>query len=56
MKRRVNIRAILADRILRRELLVAVIQATQAREGIVTTREQAEHAYDAYWKDRPCPT
>ena len=26
--------------------MVAVIQATQAREGIVTTAEQAERAYD----------
>jgi hypothetical protein len=26
--------------------MVPVIQATQAREGITTTREQAERAYD----------
>lgn len=44
---RVDIRSILADPALRRELMVRVIIATQAREGIVTTVEQAEHAYDA---------
>jgi len=44
--RRVNIRAILADQRQRRELMVRVIIATQAREGIVTTRAQAERAYD----------
>lgn len=44
--RRVDLKAILADPAQRRELLVATIIATQAREGIVTTREQAERAYD----------
>ncbi len=44
---RVNLRRILRDERLRRELMVGVIQATQAREGIETTREQAEAAYDA---------
>jgi hypothetical protein len=43
---RVNIKAILADPIKRRELYVRTIIATQAREGIVTTRAQAEAAYD----------
>jgi hypothetical protein len=43
--RRVDIRGILADPELRRELMVATVQATQAREGIETTREQAERAY-----------
>ncbi len=43
---RVDIRAILANPYLRRKLMVAVIQATQAREGIDTTEEQAERAYD----------
>ena len=42
---RVNVRAILADPDLRRELMVRTIQATQAREGIETTTEQAERAY-----------
>ena len=44
-RRRKDIRGILADPDLRRELMVPTIQATQAREGIETTREQAERAY-----------
>jgi hypothetical protein len=43
--RRFNIKAILADENLRRELMVPTIQAIQAREGIITSREQAERAY-----------
>ncbi|MYJ94168.1 MAG: hypothetical protein F4053_00775 [Proteobacteria bacterium] len=43
--RRVNIKAILADPNLRRKLMVSTIQATQAREGIDTTEEQADRAY-----------
>lgn len=46
MMLRVNIRAILADPIKRRRLMVDVIIATQAREGIITTKAQAEAAYD----------
>lgn len=42
---RVDVRAILADPDLRRKLMVRTIQATQAREGIETTEEQAERAY-----------
>ena len=42
---RVNMKAILADPDLRRKLMVRTIQATQAREGIETTEEQAECAY-----------
>lgn len=44
-RRRLDIRGILADPNLRRELMVPTIQSTQAREGIETTREQAERAY-----------
>lgn len=44
--KRINIKAILADPAKRRKLMVATIQATQAREGIDTTKEQAERAYD----------
>lgn len=44
-KRRVDLRRILADPDLRRELMVPTLQATQAREGIETTRDQAERAY-----------
>ncbi len=43
--RRVNVRGILADPDLRRQLMVPTIQAIQAREGIDTTTEQAERAY-----------
>ena len=42
---RVNVKAILADPDLRRKLMVRTIQATQAREDIDTTAEQAERAY-----------
>ena len=44
--RRLDVKAILADPALRRDLMVDCLVATQAREGIVTTREQAEKAYD----------
>ena len=44
---RIDIKAILRDPHKRRELMVETIIATQAREGIETTREQAEVAYDA---------
>jgi hypothetical protein len=43
--KRVNVKAILADADLRRKLMVSTIQATQAREGIDTTPEQADRAY-----------
>lgn len=51
--KRVDVRAILADPVLRRELMVATIQAIQAREGIETTKEQAEQAYDSVQSRRP---
>jgi hypothetical protein len=44
-RRRVNLKGILADQDLRRELMVPTIQALQAREGIDTSCEQAERAY-----------
>lgn len=44
-KRRIDVKGILADPDLRRKLMVPTIQATQAREGIETTREQADRAY-----------
>src|SRR5687767_11185155 len=43
--RRVDIKRILSDPALRRKLMVETIQATQAREGIETTEEQADKAY-----------
>jgi len=44
--KRVDIKAILADPKKRRDMVVGSIIATQAREGVHTTREQAEAAYD----------
>ena len=44
-KRRVDIRRILANSDLRRQLMVPTLQATQAREGIETSTEQAQRAY-----------
>jgi hypothetical protein len=50
--KRIDIRQLLTDPFKRRELCVRVIVATQAREGIDTTREQAEAAYDAVQQER----
>ena len=44
--KRVYLKKILADPDLRRKLMVSTIQATQAREGIETSAEQAARAYD----------
>lgn len=44
-RRRIDIKGVLADPDLRRKLMVSTIQATQAREGIETTKEQADRAY-----------
>ena len=49
---RLDIKGLLADPGRRRRLMVAVIIATQAREGIVTTRAQAEQAYDRVRQER----
>ena len=43
---RADIKAILRDPVKRRELVVRTIIATQAREGITTSKAQAEAAYD----------
>ena len=51
MKQRVDLKAILTDPVKRRKLMVQVIIATQAREGIVTTTAQAEAAYDKVRRD-----
>lgn len=40
------LRTILNNPRLRRRLMTGVIRATQAREGIDTSQEQAERAYD----------
>jgi hypothetical protein len=50
--KRVDIKAILRDPVKRRELGIRSIIAIQAREGIVTTREQAERAYDKVAAER----
>jgi len=44
--KRVDINKIMADPKLRRKLMIGTIVATQAREGIDTTEEQAGAAYD----------
>jgi hypothetical protein len=49
---RIDIRAILRDPRQRRRLMVGCIVATQAREGIKTTREQAERAYDKVQEEK----
>jgi hypothetical protein len=46
MKKRVNIKEILQNPEQRKELMVGVIQFLQNIEGIDTTKEQAESAYD----------
>ena len=43
--KRVDVKRILSDPDLRRKLMVSTIQATQAREGIQTSEEQAKRAY-----------
>jgi hypothetical protein len=44
--RRIDIRALLDDPAKRKALMVDCLIATQAREGITTTRAQAEAAYE----------
>ena len=48
--KRVNIKKILQDPIKKKELMVRAIQFLQNIEGIDTTREQAENAYDKVHK------
>ena len=50
--RRIDIKEFLHDPVLRRSLSVPAIQAIQHREGIMTTREQAEAAYDKVVAER----
>jgi len=44
--KRVNIKQILSNPEQRKDLMVGVIQFLQIIEGIDTTKEQAENAYD----------
>lgn len=46
MSRRLDVRAILADPVLRRKLLARCLRATQAREGREITWERAYEVYD----------
>ena len=50
--RRVDLERILSVPLMRRELLVNALIALQAREGIVTSREDAERAYDVVMGER----
>ncbi len=52
MRTQVDLKAILSDIKLRKELMVPTIQAVQAREGIDTTTEQAERTYDKVQEER----
>jgi hypothetical protein len=54
LTRRINIKAILKDPVLCRELMIPTIQALQAREGIETTYEQAAAAYDQVQEEKLC--
>ncbi len=49
---RINMADLLADPAKRKELMVRVIIATQAREGIETTQEQAEAAYERVQREK----
>ena len=49
---RVDIKAVLRNPVFRRELMIDALMAIQAREGVVTTREQAEKAYDKVQKEQ----
>lgn len=46
------LKKIMADPTLRRRLMVGCIVAAQAREGVTTTLEQAEAAYDRIQKEK----
>jgi hypothetical protein len=50
--KRFDIQKILKDPVLRRKLMIPTIIATQAREGITTTYEQAAAAYDKIQEER----
>lgn len=52
MTKRVDIKQILQNPEQRRELMVGVIQFLQNIEGIDTTKEQAETAYDKVQEER----
>lgn len=47
LEKRINVKEILRDPGLRRAMLVPALQAIQHREGVMTTREQAEAPYNS---------
>jgi len=49
--KRYNLQEIFSDPVLRRKIMVGCIIATQAHEGLTTTQEQAEAAYDKILKE-----
>lgn len=49
---RIDMKAILADPVRRREMAIRFIISAQAMEGIETTREQAERAYDTVQREK----
>ena len=51
MTRRIDLKTILRDPEQRRELMIETLIATQAREGVTTTRAQAAAAYDAVQRE-----
>jgi len=52
MNKKINIKKILRDPQKRRELTVNTIQFLQNLEGIDTTKEQAQNAYDKIQEER----
>lgn len=52
MVKRLDVNAILQDLAKRKRLMIATLIATQAREGITTTWEQAERAYEKIQEER----
>jgi len=54
--KRIDIKAILRNPRQRRELMIQTLIATQAREGITTTPEQAAVAVDKVAKEKVLPS
>jgi hypothetical protein len=50
--KRVNIKQILSNPKQKKELMIGAIQFLQTIEGIDTTKEQAENAYDKVQKEK----
>ena len=50
--RRFDIKRLLGNRALRKQLMVNLIKVTQNREGINTTTEDAERAYDKVQREK----